>query len=107
LCFPVYLGWQAHATTPSHWLRWGLVKFFWQKLASKGSFISSFPGEYLPDLHLPSSSDYRLEGLHTAKTVKFWLGFHWICRLTSWKYRCSLNYSVITSGWTHPKLKIL
>jgi hypothetical protein len=47
------------------------VKFFWQKLASKGSFISSFPGEYLPDLHLPSSSDYRLEELHTAKTVKF------------------------------------
>jgi hypothetical protein len=28
LCSPVYLGWQACVMAPSHWLRWGLVNFF-------------------------------------------------------------------------------
>jgi hypothetical protein len=25
LCFPVQLGWQAHTTASSHWLRWSLM----------------------------------------------------------------------------------
>jgi hypothetical protein len=26
-CFPMWLGWQAHATEHSHWLSWGLMNF--------------------------------------------------------------------------------
>jgi hypothetical protein len=32
LSLPNSLGWQVHATTPSYWLRWGLMKFL-QRLA--------------------------------------------------------------------------
>jgi hypothetical protein len=44
LSLPHSLGWQAHATTPSYWLRWGSRKLLvWQA-------ASTDP----PDLSLPS-----------------------------------------------------